>query len=158
LPLALALAPVLTDVQELLHRSLGRVRPEGGLLADPRSALAGNGPLVELVAQLDLELGAVEGALPGGLRNEALLALFAQPISHLVRHEGWRREDELQALNLSQLRLQRLERIDRERGRSDLETRPPVDGGLEVVAEEVGGVVDNFHGAAPLAPALADRG
>ena len=56
-----------------------------------------------------------------------------------------RREDELQRLDLLQLRLQRLERVDREARGGDLAAWIRADRLLEVVAEQAVDVVDDLH-------------
>src|SRR4051812_20924316 len=50
-------------VDELLHRRLGRVRPEASLPPYPFGALARDRTLCQLVAKLYLELGSVQASL-----------------------------------------------------------------------------------------------
>ncbi len=87
---------------------------EGHLALDPVSALPGDRALSELVAQSDLELGAVEARLALGLWDEELPALLAHLVGHLAGHEGRRGEDELQLADLLQFLAERLEGEDRE--------------------------------------------
>lgn len=86
--------------RELLHRRTGLVRAEVHLCLDPLGTLTGDGTLGQLVAQPDLELGAVERGLSLGLRDEELATLLAELVGRLSRHEGRRREDELEGLNV----------------------------------------------------------
>jgi hypothetical protein len=91
------------------------------LAAHPVGALFGDGALGELVAQLDLELAAVQAALAVELGDVEFLALLADLVGHLVGHEGGRGEDEVQFVDLFQLGLQRLEGVHREARSGDLQ-------------------------------------
>ena len=101
------------DTGEWLHWRLRAVGHEARLAAQPFGALAHDGALGELVAQVDLELTAVQAALPVELGDVEFLALLADLVRHLFGHEGGRREDEAQLIDLLQLFLQGLEGIHR---------------------------------------------
>ena len=132
-------------MHELLHRRLGGVGPESGLLSDPGSAFPSDGALSKLVAQLDLEFRAVEAAFAAGLWNEELPTFLPEAVGHLGGHEGWGRENELQAVDLRELGLQSFECVDRETRRGDPQARPAANRDLEVIPEQVGGVIDDLH-------------
>ena len=132
-------------VDELLHRRLSLVRPEARLLSNPVGAFASDRTLRQLVAKPYLEFGAVKPALARRLRDEELSTLLMQTVCHFHRHEGRGGEDELEALDLRQLRFERLKGIDREARRRDLQPRPASHRRLQVVAEKQRGVIDDFH-------------
>ena len=128
---------LVVDDGELLHRVAGRVRPERDLAPHPLGALLRDRALGELVAQPDLELGAVEARLAARpSRDEELPPLLAELVGGLVGHERRRGEDELQLLDLLELLAQRLEGEDRERRRGDAHLGARRDLGLEIVAEQ----------------------
>jgi hypothetical protein len=99
-------------VRLLLNRSLA---------AHPVSALLGDGPLGQLVAQLDLELAAVQAALAVELGDVEFLALFANLVGDFAGREGGRGEDEAEFVDLLQLGLQGLEGVHREARSGDLQ-------------------------------------
>ncbi|MGY6552972.1 MAG: hypothetical protein ACXIUM_00470 [Wenzhouxiangella sp.] len=132
-------------MNERLHGCLGRIGPESGFLPDPVGALAGNRALRQLVAQLDFEFRAVQPAFPPSLGDEELPPLLAQPIRDFVGHEGWRREDELQAVDPRQLGFQGLKRVDGKAGGRDAKPGVASKLALEVISEPVGNVVDQVH-------------
>ena len=76
------------DAGHLLHQGFGGVRAEAGLAADPVGAFAGDGALGELVAELDLEFGAVEAALAFELGDEELAFFLRQLVGGLALNEG----------------------------------------------------------------------
>src|SRR5690606_9887954 len=81
-------------MHELLHRGFCRVGTKLGLLADPVSTFASDSALSELVAQLDLELGAVKVTFPSCLRNEELPTFPPEAVGNFGRHKCRSREDE----------------------------------------------------------------
>ena len=85
---------------ERLHGGLGAVALEPGLAAHPVSALLGDGALGQLVAQLNLELAAVEAAFAVELGNVEFLALFANLVGDLAGRESWGGEDEAEFVDL----------------------------------------------------------
>ena len=120
------------DAGHLLHQGLGGVRAEGDLAPDPVRAFAGDGALGEHVAKLDFELGAVEAAFAFELGDEELALFLRQLVGRLALHEGGRGEDEFDGFHLLQLRLERLERVDRKARSGDLELRAGGDGAFHV--------------------------
>ena len=62
-------------------------------------------------------------------------------------YECGRSEDELKAFYLGKLGFQRLEGIDREARRGDLQSRSVTDRALQIVAEQLRGVIDDSHRA-----------
>ena len=118
------------DAGHLLHGGFGGVRAERDLAADPLRALAGDGSLGELVAKLDLELGAVEAALPFELRDEKLTSFLRHFVGGLAVDECGRGEDEFDGLHLLQFSLERLVGVDGKTRCSDLDLRAGGDGAL----------------------------
>ena len=104
---------------ELLHWGLAAIGLEGRLAPHPFCALFGNRSLGELVAQLNLELAAVQAALTIQLRDVELFSLFADLVGNLVGNERWRGEDEVQLVEFFQLSFQRFECIHRKTRRCD---------------------------------------
>ena len=89
----------LVDIHEAAHAPLALEGAEARLAADPVGALGRDGLLRELVAQLDLEVGAAEALLAGKARDVelALLARWA------LLGERLRREDEAQLVDALEL-------------------------------------------------------
>ena len=74
-----------------------------------------------------------------------LAVLLLQSVGDLVRNERRRREDELERLDLLQLGLQGLERVDGKTRCGDLELAPRRNRPLQVVAEQLIDVVNDLH-------------
>jgi hypothetical protein len=102
-------------VRLLLNRSLA---------AHPVGALFGDGALGQLVAQLNLELAAVQAAFAVELGDVEFLALFANLVGDLAGREGGRGEDEAEFVDLLQLGLQGLEGVHREARSGDSSAVP----------------------------------
>ena len=98
------------NMHKLLHRRLGRVGPESGLLAYPVSAFPSDGALSKLVAELDLEFRTIKAAFSPRLGNEKLPTFLPETVGYLGGYEGWCRENELQAVDLREFRLQSFKR------------------------------------------------
>lgn len=130
---------------ELLHGRFGAIALELGLALYPVGALLGHRPLSELVAQLDFKLAAVEVALPVELGDVEFPALLADLVGDLVGNERRRGEDEVQLVDLLQLGFQGLKGVHREAGGRDFQARAGRQRLLEVVAQQVADVVDQFH-------------
>lgn len=128
-----------------LHGGLGAVAFEPGLAAHPVSALLGDGPLGQLVAQLDFELAAVQAALAVLLGDVEFLTLFANLVSDFAGGERGRREDEAEFFDLLQFGLQGLEGVHREARSGDLEPRSRLQRRFEIVTQQAGDVVNQFH-------------
>jgi hypothetical protein len=91
------------DVHQLLHRGLGRVRPEASLPANPFGAFSGDRSLCELVAQLDFKFSTVKAGLTARFGNEELPPFLAQAVGHFIRDERRGGKYELEALDLGEL-------------------------------------------------------
>jgi hypothetical protein len=92
---------------ELLHRRLAAIGLERRLAAHPVSALFCDGALGQLVAQLNLELTAVQAAFAVELGDVEFLALLANLVGDLVGGERRRGEDEAELVDFFQLGFQR---------------------------------------------------
>jgi hypothetical protein len=123
-------------VRLLLNRSLA---------AHPVSALLGDGALGQLVAKLNLELAAVQAAFAVELGDVEFLALFANLVGDLAGREGGRGEDEAEFVDLLHLGLQGLEGVHREARSGDLQPCLGLQRRLEVVTQQAGDVVNQFH-------------
>ncbi|WP_265288696.1 hypothetical protein [Verminephrobacter eiseniae] len=118
---------------------------ESGLAAYPVGTFFGNGALIELVAQLNLEFAAVQTAFPIEFGNVEFLAFLANLVRDLVGDESGRGEDEAQFVDFFQLCLERFKCVHRKTGGGNLQAGAGLEGPLQVVAEQVGDVVDEFH-------------
>jgi hypothetical protein len=128
---------------ELLHWVAGCVRAERDLAAYPVGTFLRHCALGELVAQPNLKLRPRQARLGVPTGDEELAALLAELVRHLLRHERWRRKNELQLRNLLQLFTERLEREDRKRRCSDTDFGARGDLVLEIISEEVCDVIDD---------------
>ena len=98
---------------KLLHWRLGLIRTEYGFASHPFGAFSRYSPLCELVAKLDLKLGAVKTTLSVCLGNEEFSMFFSKFIRGFVEHKGGCGEDELKRFNLCEFRLEGLICINR---------------------------------------------
>ena len=133
------------DEHEVVHGVPGGVRPELRLAAHPLGAFPRDGLLFELVAQAHLELRAVQALLalePGNVELAAFLR-------RLLRDEGRRREEEAQLLAGLQLLLELLKGVDGKACGGDGHFAAGADRLLQVVFDDVCGVVEYFHACVP---------
>jgi hypothetical protein len=131
--------------RERLHGRLGAVALECSLAAHPVSALFGDGALGQLVAKLNLEFAAVQAAFAVELGDVEFLALFAHLVGDLAGREGGRDEDEAEFVDLLHLGLQCLEGVHREARSGDFQPCLGLQRRLEVVTQQAGDVVNQFH-------------
>jgi hypothetical protein len=123
------------EAGELLHRSLRGVRSKRCFAPNPIGTIAGDGALGQLVAELDLKLGAVETAFPFELGDEDLPPFLGQLVGGLAVREGRGGEYELDGLDHLQLFPQRLIGKHRKARCGDPESDSWLDGRPETVAE-----------------------
>ena len=130
---------------KLLHRCAAAIGTEDRLLAHPLGAFFRDGPLGEFVTQSHLELAAVKAAFAFQFWDVELAVFLLQFIRGLAGNERGRGENELERFDLLQLRFERLERVNGEARRRDLEFRSGRNRLLQAVAEQLIDVVDDFH-------------
>ena len=134
------------DHAALLGRLEGRTPP------GPFGALPCERPLVQVVAQRELQARAADACLAGPPAHDELTRVLLG--LHLLG-EGRLVEDEPQLVDLRELVLELAEREDREVRRDDGKLRAVVDGIPEGVAETLPPrVVEVFHGVSPSGSAL----
>jgi hypothetical protein len=123
---------------------LGAVALEPGLAAHPVGALLGDGALGQLVAQLNLELAAVQAALAVELGDVEFLALFANLVGDLAGREGGRGEDEVSSSIFSSSAFS-ASKAYIEKHEAAIFSRARLQRRLEVVTQQAGDVVNQFH-------------
>ena len=126
---------------ETHHLLLRYIGAESDLPADPVGTLLGNGLLRQLIAELDLKIGAVQATLsvqPGNVKLSLLLG-------HFLLNECGRGKDETQLVDPIQLLFQLLIGIDGETGGGDREFASLFDGGLQIRAHGLIDIVQYLH-------------
>ena len=96
---------------------------------------------------LHVDMDAFYASVEMARGDEELPAFLPELVSDLLSHERRGREEELQLGDSLQLLAERFEREDRERRRGDTHLGTRLDLGLEIVAQQIGDVVDDPHAA-----------